>query len=317
MTRKTGAQANGGKIEGRFAALTSSLLARKGQAAPSNSPIADAAEETEAFTPGAGLIPRKLAPQLRPEPQAAPARPAPPLPQAAAPAKSSPAPAPNSVEAPKPQAAPIKPEPPPSEPSKAQSPKPEPPKTARIFAATLQGFAAPQKQSAPAAQGAPAVSMNVINEKSEDAGYPENPSAEDIAALEAEADEVVSYFENFGDPDEAAAEKDRFLGDPLDELDDDFDDFDPKPKPAPASATIAAVASEPVKAGVTVMLDAKEFMRLTIGAGELELSAQELIAEAIEEYLDARGVESLGRCACLGRAGLGPPASKAVDPAED
>lgn len=322
MTRKTGAQANGGKIESRFAALTSGLLARKGQAAPSNSPIADAAEETEAFTPGVGLIPRKLAPPPKPEQPAPPKQAAPaPAPRAATPpptpapasAPAKPAqPVPKAAETVKTQPAPAKPEPP-----KPEASKPEPGKAARIFAATLPGFGAPQKPAPTPAAGAPASSMNVINEKSEDAGYPDNPSAEDIAALEAEADEVVSYFENFGDPDEAAAEKSRFLGKAEILEDDDFDDFEPAPKPSPAGAPSAVQAPEPVKAGVTVQLTAKEFMRLTIGAAELELSAQALIAEAIEEYLDARGVESLGGCACLAKAGLAPTPPRPIDPLEE
>jgi hypothetical protein len=35
-------------------------------------------------------------------------------------------------------------------------------------------------------------------------------------------------------------------------------------------------------------------MRLSLGAAELRLPVGELIAEAIEEFLDARGVDSLG-----------------------
>jgi hypothetical protein len=41
-------------------------------------------------------------------------------------------------------------------------------------------------------------------------------------------------------------------------------------------------------------LGARAFMRLSLGAAELNMAAEDLIAEAIEEYLDARGVDSLG-----------------------
>lgn len=158
-----------------------------------------------------------------------------------------------------------------------------------------------------------------------EAGYPDNPSPEDIAALEAEADEVVSYFENFGSEDAAALEKDDFYGgdasaedaeeDVLDELDDleaveDPEDEGRRPAAALGGVTVAgpwagasvppvAAGASEVKAGVTVHLTAREFMRLSLGAAELGESAQELIVEAIEEYLDARGVLSLGGCSCL------------------
>ena len=53
-------------------------------------------------------------------------------------------------------------------------------------------------------------------------------------------------------------------------------------------------ANGTLRASVSAQLGVREFMRLTLGAAELRLPAEELIAEAIEEYLDARGVESLG-----------------------
>ncbi|MFN3960783.1 MAG: hypothetical protein ACK4NP_12830 [Parvularculaceae bacterium] len=269
MSKKSGAQAGEGKLESRFAALTSGLLARKGQAAPSNSPVIDPAEETEAFTlsdaiiprkkdglpkgKGAGLSPLSIAPRAAPPPVPHPPAPAP-QPPVAAKSPSKPAPAP-----------PARVEPPPAQ--------------------------------RPAAKPAPAVQpITVINERSLEAGYPDNPSVEELEAMEAEADEVVSYFQNFGG--EAAAEaRDLFFDDesalhrdPLDDLDEGLD--------AGPAATALSPAPDPaapeVRARVGAELGARAFMRLSLGAAELNMAAEDLIAEAIEEYLDARGVDSLG-----------------------
>lgn len=288
MSRKSGAQAGENKLESRFAALTSGLLARKGQAAPSNSPIVDAAEETEAFTLGNALIPRKngpkeakgKAPSLSPlttasraaPPVTEPPRPAP-VPAAAAPkavAKATPAPAP-----------------------------PEPTRTppAPVLRQPAKPAAAPAPQP-----------LTVINERSFEAGYPENPSAEEIAAIDAEADEVASYFESFGD-DAPDLDNDRFFDDegpaiaardPLDDLDDDFDAV-----ATPAADTPPAKRAElsGVRATVSAQLGARAFLRLSLGAAEMQMSADELIAEAIEEYLDARGIDSLGGEEFLKRLG--------------
>ncbi len=281
MTKKSSAQAGEGKLESRFAALTSGLLARKGQAAPSNSPIIDGAEETEAFTLSDALIPRKKDGKEKGKGQASSSplsvapRAAPPPPPA--PARVEPAPPPPSPPAAKAQ--PVKPQPAPAQPVRAESPP--------------AAKAAPKP--APAAQP-----ITVINERSFEAGYPDNPSTEEIEALEAEADEVASYFENFGADggadarelffdDEPAPDEDR---DPLDDLDDGFDDADLKAA-APAGAVQGPAAPE-TRATVSAHLGARAFMRLSLGAAELNLRSEELIAEAIEEYLDARGVDSLG-----------------------
>lgn len=286
MKRNAGAQAGEGKLESRFAALTSGLLARKGQAAPSNSPIHDPAEETDAFN----LEPTHKADRKKPAivdppkssaPKAAPAK-APPVDVKAA---AREAPAPKKAAAPEAAAA-KKNEP---------APKEAPPSEIKLQ---------PTERVAPEP-------LTVINERSYEAGYPDNPSAEEIAALEAEADEVVSYFENFGSEDAVALEKDDFYGDDGEAgVEDDFDDLDEENNAAAAApingpwagASVPPVAAEAifeVKAGVSVQLTAREFMRLSLGAAELEQSAQDLIAEAIEEYLDARGVLSLGGCSCL------------------
>ncbi len=274
MSRKSGAQAGEGKLESRFAALTSGLLARKGQAAPSNSPIVDPADETEAFTPGNALIPRKNAPKenkVKP-PALSPLSTAPRA--ASISSHSSPA-----LQRPATLAQPAKPAAKPAAaPTSSTAPK-------------------PQTKVDPSPTPSP---ITIINERSFEAGYPNNPTAEEIAAIEAEADEVVTYFENFG-AEEADDSRDRFFDDesaelstvdPLDDLDDAFSDLTPLTVPAGGDAKPGASAD--VRATVIAELNIKEFMRLSLGAAELRLPAAVLIAEAIEEYLDARGVDSLG-----------------------
>jgi len=272
--KKNGARDGEGKLEARFAALTSGLLARKGQAAPSNAPIVDPAEETDAFA---------LEPKSKPKAKSPPpldlktAAKAPPPKEEGRAAKRT---EPPLTAAPAPKAQPA------TEPPKAQP------------ATGAPKAAAPQKA---------APTMTVINERSIDAGYPDNPSPEEIAALEAEADEVLSYFEKFGDSETIAQEKSAFYGDPKDEGDaletledqdplDALDDLEDEQRAAPPQPV---AATREVKAAVAVHLSAREFMRLALGAAEADMSADELIAEAIEEYLDARGVLSLGGCSCL------------------
>jgi len=300
MKRNAGAQASESKLESRFAALTSGLLARKGSAAPSNSPIEDPAEETVAFT----LEPTRKAKKDK-DAAAAKAKAESPKSTKPAPEKSAPA-----------QPAQKKPD------AQLKSAKKEEPKKA-------------EQKPAAAPKSEEAEPLVVINERSMEAGYPDNPSPEEIAALEAEADEVVSYFENFGSEDAVALEKNDFYGDNVEDEDDDeeeaveagnfdgegdvldeiedlddLDDLEDDEEGASGGVTVAgpwAGASVPpvatgafeVKAGVTVQLTAREFMRLSLGAAELGETAQDLIVEAIEDYLDARGVLSLGGCSCL------------------
>lgn len=276
MKRNAGAQGGEGKLESRFAALTSGLLARKGHAAPSNSPIHDPAEETDAFA----LEPTRKSPAagLKPPPKAAPA------------------PAPKAAEKP---AAPA---------AKKSPAEPAPAPAAKKAAEPASKKTAGDEIKLGKTDRADPAPMTIINERSFEAGYPDNPTPEEIAALEAEADEVVSYFENFGADDALALEKEDFFGDE-EELEDLEDEDDAPPAAiagpwgagAPGSSvpSVGPKTAFDVKAAVTVELNAREFMRLSLGAAELGQSAQEMISEAIEDYLDARGVLSLGGCACL------------------
>lgn len=294
MKRNASAQGSEGKLESRFAALTSGLLARKGQAAPSNSPIHDPAEETDAFA----LEPthKKRAAIDLPKgaaPKAAPA--IAPTPEKSTPENKAPAKEAAAVKKPPAEVAP-------------------PQKKADVQTKPSAKTASAAELKLSAEERLPPAQMTVINERSYEAGYPDNPSPEEIAALEAEADEVVSYFENFGSEDAVALEKDDFYGDDddLDELGEFGGEEEPAAQELPPSdiaaagpwagasvPPVAANAAFGVTAGVTVQLTAREFMRLSLGAAELQQPAQELIAEAIEEYLDTRGVLSLGGCSCL------------------
>lgn len=281
MSRKSGAQAGEGKLESRFAALTSGLLARKGQAAPSNSPIVDAAEETEAFTLSDALIPRKNAPKENKvkAPTMSPLTAAP---------RAAPHPLTQPQPAPAPPLAALRAPPPAKPAARAAAPVPPAPAPAPKAAAKPPPTPTPPPQP-----------ITIINERSFEAGYPDNPSVEEIEAIEAEADEVVSYLERI-DAGAAEAGEDRFFDDedrsatrdPLDDLDDVFDDL-PAPARVPGADSRTAPGAE-TRATVSAPLTVREFMRLSLGAAELRLPPEQLIAEAIEEYLDARGVDSLG-----------------------
>jgi len=56
-------------------------------------------------------------------------------------------------------------------------------------------------------------------------------------------------------------------------------------------------------AAVTFRVTAKDFLRLQLGAAQLETSAQDVIIAAINDYLDRSGVMSSDRCVCLRQAG--------------
>jgi len=66
------------------------------------------------------------------------------------------------------------------------------------------------------------------------------------------------------------------------------------PKPKAVGARTAAV---------TFRVTAKDFLRLQLGAAQLETSAQDVIIAAINDYLDRSGVMSSDRCVCLRQAG--------------
>lgn len=65
------------------------------------------------------------------------------------------------------------------------------------------------------------------------------------------------------------------------------------PKPKPRGARTAAV---------TFRVTAKDFLRLQLGAAQLESAPQDIITAAINDYLDRSGVVSADRCVCLRQA---------------
>lgn len=58
----------------------------------------------------------------------------------------------------------------------------------------------------------------------------------------------------------------------------------------------------PRRAAVTFRMSTRDFLRMKLGSAELGISSQDILIEALGEYLDARGVEGLGDCQCLRRA---------------
>ncbi len=58
----------------------------------------------------------------------------------------------------------------------------------------------------------------------------------------------------------------------------------------------------PRRAAVTFRMSTRDFLRMKLGSAELGISSQDILIEALGEYLDARGVEGFGDCQCLRRA---------------
>jgi hypothetical protein len=270
MKKTMGAQtASEGRTESRFATLTAGLLARKGQAAPSNSPVADPAEETEAYSLGEDLIQRAVK-AIRP------------------------------------------------------SPDPKPPDAKVQTAKAPEKAAPPVAASADEERAAPAYKRNeetldlaqikVINERSAEAGYPENPTPEEIAAMEAEAesDAASSYlskvaaqfddeenldFEEEFEPAENSFQDNRVVD--MHKSAGRAASLGAGPWTKPSVPEVFADDKPLRRAAVTFRMTARDFLRLKLGSAELDMTAQDIILEAVEEFLDARGVESLAGCQCL------------------
>ncbi|MBY0422600.1 MAG: hypothetical protein K2Q06_09870, partial [Parvularculaceae bacterium] len=81
-----------------------------------------------------------------------------------------------------------------------------------------------------------------------------------------------------------------------------------RPLAAPAGGTSAEasptdcprrrLASGGKRAAVTFRVSIHEFLRLQLAAAELERTTQDIIVEALKDYLDARGVENFAECRC-------------------
>jgi len=88
------------------------------------------------------------------------------------------------------------------------------------------------------------------------------------------------------------------------------------PAPAPAVSIAAPRPVEAVarrRAAVTFRMPTRDYLRMKLASAELETSCQDLLLSALEEYLDALGIERLDQCPCLARAagacdaaGMGP-----------
>lgn len=62
------------------------------------------------------------------------------------------------------------------------------------------------------------------------------------------------------------------------------------------------IAASPKRAAVTFRMSVHDFLRLKLASAELERSSQDIIVDALEDYLDANGVERLDNCRCLAEA---------------
>jgi hypothetical protein len=179
----------------------------------------------------------------------------------------------------------------------------------------------PRTAKPPARREEPiAPSMTVINERSAEAGYPDNPTPEEIEAFESGLDELPSAEPAKG---RSAPLEVGFLEDERDDPPSPFDREEaPLAVPAPASSRIIEMRPQrPAgkgerRAAVTFRMTTRDFLRLKLGAAELNMPAQDVIIEALEEYLDARGVESLRGCVCLEKSAEAMCATPCADAAE-
>lgn len=60
------------------------------------------------------------------------------------------------------------------------------------------------------------------------------------------------------------------------------------------------------RAAVTFRVSIHEFLRLQLAAAELERTTQDIIIDALRDYLDAHGVENLAECRCAPQADTTP-----------
>lgn len=184
-------------------------------------------------------------------------------------------------------------------------------------------------RAAEAAVAAPVISpsMTVINERSAEAGYPDNPTPEELEAFLSDADAAPAPDApiDAGFDDAPDAEEDALFGEPPREPPEPSP-FDPEDAPLAAPAPLQGRSIEmPVprpaglgerRAAVTFRMTTRDFLRLKLGAAEMNMTAQDVILEALEEFLDARGVESLRGCACLEKSAAllcGTPCADAAE----
>lgn len=62
------------------------------------------------------------------------------------------------------------------------------------------------------------------------------------------------------------------------------------------------IAKSAKRAAVTFRMSVHDFLRLKLASAELESSSQDIIIEALESWLDQKGVERLDNCRCLAEA---------------
>ncbi|MGE0409516.1 MAG: hypothetical protein AB7P23_09685 [Amphiplicatus sp.] len=90
-------------------------------------------------------------------------------------------------------------------------------------------------------------------------------------------------------------------------LPEDAPRMPPKMAPGPADEDFAdncprrKIAASAKRAAVTFRMSVHDFLRLKLASAELETPSQEIIIDAVEAYLDEKGVERLDECVCLAK----------------
>ncbi|MBI1365721.1 MAG: hypothetical protein GC153_07150 [Alphaproteobacteria bacterium] len=86
---------------------------------------------------------------------------------------------------------------------------------------------------------------------------------------------------------------------------DDAPRMEPKTAPEEGEAAFAEncprkkIAASTKRAAVTFRMSVHDFLRLKLASAELETPSQDIIIEALDRFLDEKGVERLDNCRCL------------------
>jgi len=91
----------------------------------------------------------------------------------------------------------------------------------------------------------------------------------------------------------------------------------PQPDAAPGCGAACEAADEAERPGgpraaVTVRLQTSAFLRLKLASAQHRRTSQDLLAAALDEYLDRLGVQAAKNCACLRRAAEAEAAARAA-----
>ena len=161
--------------------------------------------------------------------------------------------------------------------------------------------------------------LQIINERSAEAGYPDNPTSEEIETQYFDVADIYSSGETTAR--EALGESSAAPADRVAPTADGTARATAAPVSLPISETVsgamtaapqAATAPTPQapvsmptprasgrRARISIQMTAAEYLRLKLGAAVLGFDEADLINTALTEYLDNWGVDSLDDCAKL------------------